>query len=320
MNVKLTSLIAKMNDITRGSLEDATGLCVSRAHYDIEIEHFLLKLLDRQDSDLTRILKHFGVNISRFTSELTGSLDKLKRGNASRPAFSPHLVRLFTSSWTIGSIDYNAGEIRSGFTVIALVSDEELSRIAQGFSRELMIIRPEVLRREFANIVAGSPEDGTPASASASDGTTAQKIAGKTPNLDQYTVNLTENAKAGKIDTVLGRDSEIRQMIDILTRRRQNNPILTGEAGVGKTAVVEGFALRISKGDVPPPLRKVVVRTLDLALLQAGAGVKGEFENRLKGLVEEVKKSPVPIILFIDEAHTMIGAGGRLDRMTQRTF
>ena len=148
-----------------------------------------------------------------------------------------------------------------------------------------------------------SPAPGAP--------TTGAKPGGKTPNLDQFTINLTEKAKTGKIDPVLGRDFEIRQVVDILMRRRQNNPILTGEAGVGKTAVVEGFALRVAEGDVPPPLRNVTVRTLDLALLQAGAGIKGEFENRLKGLIEEVKASPIPIILFIDEAHTMIGAGGQ---------
>ncbi len=150
------------------------------------------------------------------------------------------------------------------------------------------------------------------ASETAEEGTSSPRVkGGKTPNLDQYTVNLTENARRGKIDPVLGRDFEIRQIVDILTRRRQNNPILTGEAGVGKTAVVEGFALRIAQGDVPPSLKNVTVRTLDLALLQAGAGVKGEFENRLKGLIEEVKASPTPIVLFIDEAHTMIGAGGQ---------
>lgn len=310
MNVNLKSLIAKMNDTTRGALEAAAGLCLSRTHYDIEIEHFLMKLLDQQDSDLAHILKHFGVDKSRFTSELSRALDKLKTGNARTPAFSPHLVELFTAAWSLGSIEYGASQIRSGFTIIALLGDEELSRIARDFSRELALIQPEALRRDFANIVAGSPEEAGPAATEAPAGRTPA-AGGKTPNLDQYTVNLTENAKAGKIDTVLGRDSEIRQIIDILMRRRQNNPILTGEAGVGKTAVVEGFALRVAQGDVPPPLRNVLVRTLDLALLQAGAGIKGEFENRLKGLIEEVKKSPVPIILFIDEAHTMIGAGGQ---------
>ena len=314
MNVNLKSLIGKMNDTTRAALEAAAGLCLSRTHYDIEIEHFLTKLLDRQDSDLAHILKHFGIDKSRFTGELNRALDKLKTGNARTPSFSPHLVKLFTTAWSTGSLEYAGTQIRSGFAMVALLSDEELQRLVRDFSRELLMIQPEALRRDFFNIVAGSPENaGAAGAAPSGDGTSAAapQAGGKTPNLDQFTVNLTENARAGKIDTVLGRDAEIRQIVDILMRRRQNNPILTGEAGVGKTAVVEGFALRVAQGDVPPPLRNVVVRTLDLALLQAGAGIKGEFENRLKGLIEEVKKSPQPIILFIDEAHTMIGAGGQ---------
>ena len=180
-------------------------------------------------------------------------------------------------------------------------------------SKEMQKIEPDALRKILPAIMADSPEhtlEPASAAAAAPGPGGVPKVGGKTPNLDQYTVNLTENAKSGKIDPVLGRDFEIRQIVDILTRRRQNNPILTGEAGVGKTAVVEGFAVRIVNGDVPPVLRNVTVRTLDLALLQAGAGIKGEFENRLKGLIEEVKASPTPIILFIDEAHTMIGAGG----------
>ena len=312
MNVNLKSLIARMNDTTRSALEAAAGLCLSRTHYDIEIEHFLTKLLDQQDGDLAHILKHFGADKSRFTAELSRALDKLKTGNARTPSFSPSLVKLFTSAWSLGSLEYGGTQIRSGFAIVALLADEELSRIARDFSRELQTIQPETLRRDFLNIVAGSPENAAAASASAPGAASGvQPGGGKTPNLDQFTVNLTENARLGKIDAVLGRDSEIRQIVDILMRRRQNNPILTGEAGVGKTAVVEGFATRVAQGDVPPPLRNVVVRTLDLALLQAGAGIKGEFENRLKGLIEEVKKSPVPIILFIDEAHTMIGAGGQ---------
>jgi type VI secretion system protein VasG len=312
MPVNLKSLIGRMNDTTRKTMEAAAGLCLSRTHYDIEIEHFLLKLLDAQDSDLAHILKHFGIDNSRFTGELNRALDKLKTGNARTPSFSPTLVKLFVTSWNIASLDYNAGQIRSGYALLALLTDDELLRLAKDFSRELTMIQPETLRRDFESIVAGSPEDAAPLAAAT--GAPAQAPAagsGKTPNLDQFTVNLTENARSGKIDTVLGRDSEIRQIVDILMRRRQNNPILTGEAGVGKTAVVEGFALRVAQGDVPPPLQNAVVRTLDLALLQAGAGIKGEFENRLKGLIEEVKKSPVPIILFIDEAHTMIGAGGQ---------
>jgi type VI secretion system protein VasG len=310
MNVNLKALIAKMNDTTRSAMEAAAGLCLARTHYEIEIEHFLSKLLDRQDSDLARILQRFEIDKSRFTAELNRALDKLKTGNARTPAFSPHLVKLLSSAWTLGSLDFGAVQIRSGFAVLALLADEELARIARDFSREAVLIQPETLRREFGAIVAGSSEDAVSASAAAALPATAAGD-GKTPNLDQYTVNLTEHARKGKIDTVLGRDSEIRQIVDILMRRRQNNPILTGEAGVGKTAVVEGFALRVAQGDVPPPLKNVVVRTLDLALLQAGAGIKGEFENRLKGLIEEVKRSPVPIILFIDEAHTMIGAGGQ---------
>jgi type VI secretion system protein VasG len=311
MHVNLKSLIGKMNGATRSALEAAAGFCLSRTHYDIEIEHFLLKLLDQNDSDLRHILRHFGVNHSRLTAELNRVLDALKTGNSRTPSFSPNLVKLFTVAWNLGSLEYGAAQIRSGFTTIALLADEELARIVKDFSRELLIIQPEALRRDFINITAGSPEATVASIATSSDENGKPPVNSKSPNLDQYTVNLTVNAKTGKIDNVLGRDSEIRQIVDILMRRRQNNPILTGEAGVGKTAVVEGFALRVARGDVPPPLRNVVVRTLDLALLQAGAGIKGEFENRLKGLMAEVKQSPVPIILFIDEAHTMIGAGGQ---------
>jgi type VI secretion system protein VasG len=309
----LKSLIGKLNDQARSALEASAGLCLSRTHYDIEVEHFLLKLLDASDGDFGSIARHFEIDKSRLASELTRSLDKLKSGNARTPAISPAILKMLVTAWTIGSIDFNAGQIRTGFTVLALVSDDELRRLVRETSRELQKIEPEALKKDFLAIVATSNEEALAASTEeAGGGAPAQRAAGgKTPNLDQYTVNLTENARTGKIDPVLGRDFEIRQIIDILTRRRQNNPILTGEAGVGKTAVVEGFALRVAQGDVPPPLRNVMVRTLDLALLQAGAGVKGEFENRLKGLIQEVKASPIPIILFIDEAHTMIGAGGQ---------
>jgi type VI secretion system protein VasG len=313
MGVDLKSLIGKLNDSTRSALEGAAGLCLSRTHYDIEIEHYLMKLLESTDGDFEKIVSHFGVDTSRLAAELTRSLDKLKSGNARTPSLSPTVLKMFTEAWTIGSIDFDAGQIRTGFTILALQTDGELSRLMREVSREFQKIEPESLRKDFEAIVADSREETYAASAAApgAGGTPGKKVGGKTPNLDQYTVNLTENARTGKIDPVLGRDFEIRQIVDILTRRRQNNPILTGEAGVGKTAVVEGFALRVAQGDVPPPLKNVTVRTLDLALLQAGAGVKGEFENRLKGLIEEVKASPTPIILFIDEAHTMIGAGGQ---------
>lgn len=306
----------KVNQTTRDTLEAAVGLCASRTHYEVEVEHYLIKLLDETDSDLQHILKHFGVDKSRLAAELTRSLDRMKTGNGRGPVLSQMLVHMLTEAWLLGSVDYGAGQIRSAFTILALFSNDDLTRIVRDVSKELQKIQPDALRQNLLQIVAGSHEDAITAAAEepgAATGPSGQPRAagGKTPNLDQYTVNLSERAKAGKIDPVLGRDFEIRQVVDILTRRRQNNPILTGEAGVGKTAVVEGFALRIAHGDVPPVLQNVTLRTLDLALLQAGAGVKGEFENRLKGLIEEVKASPTPIILFIDEAHTMIGAGGQ---------
>jgi type VI secretion system protein VasG len=312
MGINLKSLISKLNDPARSALEGAAGLCLSRTNYDIEIEHFLTKLLDSSSGDFAAILKHFEMDKSRLTNELSRSMDKLKSGNARTPAISPTVLKMLTTAWTIGSIDFNVGQVRTGFAILALVSDEELSRLINDVSKEFHKINADALRKDLMGIVALSSETTSAAVPTGPGGEAAAKPGGgKTPNLDQYTVDLTGNAKRGKIDPVLGRDSEIRQVIDILTRRRQNNPILTGEAGVGKTAVVEGFALRVVAGDVPPPLKNVQIRTLDLALLQAGAGVKGEFENRLKGLIEEVKSSAIPIILFIDEAHTMIGAGGQ---------
>jgi len=312
MSANVRSLIGKLNDTTRKSMEAAAGLCLSRTHYDIEVEHFLMKALDSSDGDLSPILRHFEVDKSRLTGELARSLDKLKTGNARTPALSPSLMKTLTEAWTIGSLDFGAAQIRTGFVVLALATNDELVRLMREISKEFQKIQGEALRKDFAALVQGSQEEAATARAvESTPGTAPRPGGGKTPNLDQYTVNLTENARLGKIDPVLGRDFEIRQVVDILMRRRQNNPILTGEAGVGKTAVVEGFALRLANGDVPPPLRNVALRSLDLALLQAGAGVKGEFENRLKGLIEEVKSSPTPIILFIDEAHTMIGAGGQ---------
>jgi type VI secretion system protein VasG len=318
MSVNLKSLIAKLNDTMRGAVQNAAGLCLSRTHYDVEIEHFLVKLLDASGDDLACILRYFEIDRTRLSGELARSLDKLKSGNARNPALSPSLVKMLTEAWTVATIDFNSAQIRSGYAILALVSNEELVRIVRDISKELGKINADALKKDFEKITSASSEDakdlaeGSSAPATAGGVPTgAPGLGGKTPNLDSYTVNLTENARKGKIDPVLARDFEIRQVVDILTRRRQNNPILVGEAGVGKTAVVEGFAMRVAQGDVPDVLKKVTIRTLDLALLQAGAGVKGEFENRLKGLIAEVKNSPLPIILFIDEAHTMIGAGGQ---------
>jgi type VI secretion system protein VasG len=319
MSTNLKALIEKLNETTRRALEAAAGLCVSRTHYDIEIEHYLLKALDGTDNDIAAILKHYSIDRSRLTKELERSLDSLKSGNARSPAFSPAVVKMLSEAWTVASIDFNAGNIRTGFTLLALLGHDELSRMVKDISKEMQLINADDLRSNFYSVVARSKEAqarlaeaGTGEQEAAGDEDGAPRPSkGNTPNLDQYTVNLTANAKAGKIDPVLGRDQEVRQMIDILMRRRQNNPILTGEAGVGKTAVVEGFANRVVSGDVPPALQGIHIHSLDLALLQAGAGVKGEFENRLKGLIKEVKSSTEKIILFIDEAHTMIGAGGQ---------
>jgi type VI secretion system protein VasG len=311
INISLQNLIHRLNATSRNALEGAAGLCLSRAHYEVEIEHFLLKLTEGIDNDLLRILRHFRIDLSRFTMDLSRSLTFLKAGNQGTPHLSDSLVKMLVDGWAFGSIDFHAGEVRSGFAVLAAAQNDEISRVLAKICPNWHQVNAESLHLEYDEIVAGSPEGGAAAAdAPAVAPAGAEKAVGPTPFLDQFTQNLTEQARSGKLDPVYGRDEEIRQLVDILMRRRQNNPILTGEAGVGKTAVVEGFAMRIAQGDVPEELRNVAVHSLDLTLLQAGAGVKGEFENRLKGLVNEVKASPVPIILFIDEAHTMIGAGG----------
>ena len=316
MSVNLKSLIGKLNSNTRSAVEDAAKLAMSRTNYYIEVEHFLRLLMDGTDNDFAYIANHYGLNANRLTQEVDASIDRLKRGNARTPGIGESVLKMMTEAWTIGSIEFNAGQIRTGFCILALLSNEDLSRQVKEFSKELQKINVEGLKKEFLLITQNSTEETAPLSGGAagpgasSAASGAKPGSGKTPNLDAYTENLTEKARKGKVDPVLGRDAEIRQMIDILLRRRQNNPILTGEPGVGKTAVVEGLAVRIAANDVPPPLKNVELHSLDMALLQAGAGIKGEFENRLKGLIEEVKSSPKPIILFIDEAHTMIGAGG----------
>ncbi|MFQ5652223.1 MAG: type VI secretion system ATPase TssH [bacterium] len=308
----LKTLVSKLNETCRTTLEGAAGLCLSRTHYDIELEHWLVKLLEANNTDVERIARHFGLNPSRLQQQLTASLDGFKTGNARTPAFSPRLPELIREAWALASINLDGTKIRSGHLLLALLCNEKLAGIAGDISDEFALISAESLHSKFHQIVAGSEEDKQESLPPAPEAIKAKPGAPtKTPALDQFTIDLTERAKRGEIDPVLGRDFEIRQVVDILTRRRQNNPILVGEAGVGKTAVVEGFALRVAEQDVPPPLKNVAIRTLDLGLLQAGAGVKGEFENRLKSVISEVKASPQPIILFIDEAHTMIGAGGQ---------
>ncbi len=314
MGVDSGALIKTLNKTCVNALQSAAGLCLSRSNPQVEVEHWLLKLIEAPDSDLSRIFKNFEVDTSNLSRDLTKMVDSFRTGNDRTPTLSLRIDDLVSKAWLLTSLQYQMRQVRSGVLLLAMLEDDELGRLARGASRELGKIKVELLRPNLLKLVAGSPEDeGQAASgAGAAPGEVAKPgTMSQTPSLDQFTINLTERAESGKIDPVIGREHEVRQMVDILIRRRQNNPILTGEAGVGKTAVVEGLALRLSQGDVPDVLKNVVLRTLDLGLLQAGAGVKGEFENRLKQVIAEVKGSPVPIILFIDEAHTMIGAGGQ---------
>jgi type VI secretion system protein VasG len=311
--IDLKSLVGRLNEPCRRALEAAAGLTLSRTHYNVEVEHWLLKLADAADGDVAAIFRHYEIDESRFRIDLSRALDRLKTGNARAPALSPELVAMAREAWLLASLEHGLARLRSGHLLWALLADEALARRAREISGQLLRIPAEALKRDFAALTAPSSEAASaPVAAGAAAGAPGEGISASPGSgaLQQFTVDLTAGARAGKIDPILGRDSEIRQVVDILTRRRQNNPILTGEAGVGKTAVVEGFACRIAAGEVPPALRDVALRTLDLGLLQAGAGVRGEFENRLKSVIEEVKASPRPIILFIDEAHTMIGAGG----------
>ncbi|WP_338663884.1 type VI secretion system ATPase TssH [Pararoseomonas sp. SCSIO 73927] len=313
-SIDLKPLIGRLNETCRRALEGAAGMTLSRSHYNVEIEHVLLGLVDRADTDIAAILRHWEIEVSRLLADLNRSLDRMKTGNARAPSLSPEIVEMVKQGWLLASVEQGASRVRSGHLLWALLADESLSRRAREASGQFARIQPDLLKRDYAAVCASTAEaaqatGGAAGSEAAAGGSDAPRPGGSAA-LDQFTIDLTAQAKAGKIDPILGRDFEIRQMVDILTRRRQNNPILTGEAGVGKTAVVEGLALRIAAGDVPPALRDVTLRTLDLGLLQAGAGVKGEFENRLKSVIEETKASAKPIILFIDEAHTLIGAGG----------
>ena len=312
LNVDLQALVGRLNQHCRSALEGAVGLTLARTHYNVEIEHWLTKLIEGSDSDVAAILRHFEIDASRLASDLTKVLDRLKTGNSRSPALTPNVVRLIREAWVFGSLQWQAGAVRSGHLIVALLADDSLAAQARDASSQFAKINVETLKANFEKIVGDSGEAAgaaSPTPGSSASGPSAPSGMGGSA-LEQFTINLTARAREGKIDPVLGRDAETRQIVDILTRRRQNNPILTGEAGVGKTAVVEGFALKIAAGDVPPALKDVELLSLDLGLLQAGAGMKGEFENRLKNVIEGVKASPKPIIMFIDEAHTLIGAGG----------
>ena len=309
--LNLKTLVGKVNPVCRKALEAAAALCQSNTHYAVEIEHVLFKLLEDDSTDIPLLLKYFEIDKSRVQTRLTEAISRFKTGNGRRPTFAAPLPKLLSKAWLTASVNFNASMIRSGHILMNLLAKPYFAGPVLSSAPQLSKISVEVLSSHLHEITATSIEqqsaqDGAPREYGGEAGASSAE----SNALERYTLNLTERARSGQIDPVIGRDEETRRMADILIRRRQNNPILTGEAGVGKTVVVEGFALRVVEGDVPGPLKGVEVRTLDLGLLQAGAGVKGEFENRLKEVIQAVKASAVPIILFIDEAHTMIGAGG----------
>ena len=316
VEVNLKSLVARLNRFCTRSLEGSAGLCISRTNYEITPEHFLATMADDPTADLQQIFKHFGVDVGKVQKGLLRIVDGLKTGNAGRPTFSPVLLEWLQQSWLLASLDFGLAEIRSGVLLQALLASP--TRLGADDYLELFEgINRLDLKAKYATIIAGSSEKsnfmgaGTAAPSGGSGASGAPSSGGGDTALAKYANNFTAQARENKIDPVFGRDREIRQMIDILARRRKNNPICVGEPGVGKTAVVEGLALKIVEGDVPDALKNVELMGLDMGLLQAGASVKGEFENRLKGVIEEVKSSPKPIIMFIDEAHTLIGAGGQ---------
>ena len=317
--IKPAVLFGKLNTIAYKALESATVFCKMRGNPNVELAHWIFQLIQAPDSDLLRIVKKFGIDESKLASELTASLDRLPRGATSISGFSPQLQEAVEFGFVFGSLLFGEIQVRSGHVIVALLKNPGLRHLLPGLAKEFGKIKEGTLSDDFQNVVAGSPEESlSPAdgsgAAGASPGDASGAIApaalGKQEALKRFTTDLTEKVRKGEIDPIIGRDEEIRQCVDILMRRRQNNPILTGEAGVGKTAVVEGFAHRIVAGDVPPALKDVSLLSLDIGLLQAGASMKGEFEQRLRSVIDEVQASPKPIIIFIDEVHTLIGAGG----------
>ena len=315
VEVNLKSLLARLDRYCTRSLEAAAGLCVSRTNYEVAPEHLMHTLIDDSTADVQQIFKQFGVDPGRVQKSLGTIIETLKTGNSGRPTFSPTLVEWIQQAWLLASLDFGLAEIRSGILLQALLANP-VRLGADEWSALFESINRLDLKAKYATIISGSSERSTYMSAGSASAQSGSPAAGSgAPGgdtaLSKYANNFTAQARENKIDPVFGRDREIRQMIDILARRRKNNPICVGEPGVGKTAVVEGLALKIVEGDVPDALKNVELMGLDMGLLQAGASVKGEFENRLKGVIEEVKSSPKPIILFIDEAHTLIGAGGQ---------
>lgn len=303
--MELASLIGRLNPDNRRALERAAQRCMQRSHHYVEIEHLLLELLDIEGGDFACLLPRFGLERDAVATETNKALDLFKSGSTRTPALSAQTIGLLEDAVVQASV-LGLDSIRSGLLLLALLDRDERRSLLLNSASSLLRIPRDALRAHLLEWTESSREH-VGGVRPAKPGEPPQK---QDPVLDQYTQDLTADARAGRIDPIVGRDGEIRQCIDILLRRRQNNPILVGAPGVGKTAVVEGLALRIAAGDVPPSLQEVTLRVLDLGLLQAGAGVKGEFEQRLKGVIDAVRSAEKPIILFIDEAHTLIGAGG----------
>ena len=315
MSLSLKTLISKLNDTTRRAAEKAANACLSRGHHEVDLEHVLLALLDDPLGDVRVICGRQGVDVPMLLRDMEAELRRFRDGNTRTPVFSVRLQTWLEHAWLIASLDGMQPRIRGVHLLLAMLTEPTLRQVADRVSAAFAGFDVEALKHHPERVTEGSVEQQGASSVHrvADAGTAPSGLVqvAETGALQQYTTNLTERARQGRIDPVVGRDTEIRQVMDILMRRRQNNPILTGEAGVGKTAVVEGLALRVAQADVPPALADVAIHVLDMGLLQAGASVKGEFENRLKAVIDEVKASPHPIILFIDEAHTMIGAGGQ---------
>ncbi|PZP98660.1 MAG: type VI secretion system ATPase TssH [Variovorax paradoxus] len=315
-DISRTALFGKLNATAYKAIEGATVFCKLRGNPVVELQHWLYQILNGQDSDLHRIVQHVGIDAGALATDLTAALDRLPRGASSVTDLSSWVESAVERGWVYGSLMFGDTQVRTGTLLLGILKTTGLRAVLVSISRQFERIQADALAQDFGKIVAGSPEDGQAATASGAapgeaSGAIAPAAMGKQEALKRFAIDLTERAHKGEIDPVAGRDEEIRQIVDILMRRRQNNPILTGEAGVGKTAVVEGFALRLARGDVPPQLKNVRLHMLDVGLLQAGASMKGEFESRLRAVIDEVQASPQPIILFIDEAHTLVGAGGQ---------
>ncbi|MFS2093241.1 type VI secretion system ATPase TssH [Pseudomonas sp. Pseusp11] len=316
--ISRAALFGKLNSVAYKAIEAATVFCKLRGNPYVELAHWFHQLLQLQDSDLHRLIRQFNIEPARLARDLTEALDRLPRGSTSITDLSSHVEEAVERGWVYGSLMFGESQVRTGYLVLGILKTPSLRHGLLGLSAEFDKIKVEALSERFDEYVGDSPENALSASdgfnagsvPGEASGAMAPSAMGKQEALKRFTVDLTEQARSGKLDPIVGRDEEIRQLVDILMRRRQNNPILTGEAGVGKTAVVEGFALRIVAGDVPPALKDVELRSLDVGLLQAGASMKGEFEQRLRQVIEDVQASPKPIILFIDEAHTLVGAGG----------